>query len=466
MPVCAACGVQTPEQARFCPACGSPVATARARPESRRRVTIVFSDLAGSTALGEQLDPEALRRIMARYFQEMRAAVERHGGVVEKFIGDAVMAVFGIPARREDDALRAVRAAADMRAAQERLNRDLERRYGVRLGVRTGVNTGEVVAGDPGLGQAFVTGDAVNVAARLEQAAAAGEVLIGPETERLVRHAASLEPIPPLALKGKSEPLPAYRLIEIGAARTRPRRSRRSSGARRSWPACARPSSAASPTGGACWSRCAAPRASASPAWSASSRRARRGRALPARPLPLLRRRRHVLAARGGRAGGRRHPPRGARRGGTGQARRLLAGEEEAVASLVASLIGLGDRAQRPEESSWAVRRLMRASRAGAGLVVVLDDCSGPSRASARWSRTSPGSTAPLLLLCIGRPELADVAARARRRARRRSRCRRWRARQPAAGRQLGGAWSRWSPRASPRPPAATRCSSPSSCAR
>ena len=108
---------------------------------------------------------------------------------MEKFIGDAVMAVFGIPARREDDALRAVRAAADMRAAQERLNGDLERRYGVRLGVRTGVNTGEVVAGDPGLGQAFVTGDAVNVAARLEQAAPPGEILIGPETERLVRDA-------------------------------------------------------------------------------------------------------------------------------------------------------------------------------------------------------------------------------------------------------------------------------------
>ena len=134
----------------------------------------MFADVTGSTALGERLDPEALRRVMGRYFDEMSAVIERHGGTVEKFIGDAVMAVFGIPQLHEDDALRAVRAADGMRQALEALNHDLERDHGVGLAARIGVNTGEVVAGDPASGQRLVTGDAVNVAARLEQAAAPG----------------------------------------------------------------------------------------------------------------------------------------------------------------------------------------------------------------------------------------------------------------------------------------------------
>ena len=139
----------------------------------------MFADVTGSTALGERLDPEAMRRVMGRYFDEMSAVIERHGGTVEKFIGDAVMAVFGIPQLHEDDALRAVRAADGMRAALETLNHDLERDHGVGLTARIGVNTGEVVAGDPSGGQRLVTGDAVNVAARLEQAAAPGEILLG-----------------------------------------------------------------------------------------------------------------------------------------------------------------------------------------------------------------------------------------------------------------------------------------------
>ena len=131
----------------------------------------MFADVTGSTALGERLDPEALRRVMGRYFDEMAAVIERHGGTVEKFIGDAVMAVFGIPRLHEDDALRAVRAAAGMRDGARELNVELERDHGVGIAARIGVNTGEVVAGDPTAGQRLVTGDAVNVAARLEQAA-------------------------------------------------------------------------------------------------------------------------------------------------------------------------------------------------------------------------------------------------------------------------------------------------------
>jgi hypothetical protein len=152
---------------------------------------------------------------MSRYFAEMRTALERHGGTVEKFIGDAVMAVFGVPAIHEDDALRAVRAASEMREALGVLNKELERDHGVSLAARIGVNTGEVVAGDQG--DTLVTGDAVNVAARLEQAAEPGTVLIGEETLRLVRDAVVAEAVPPLEVKGKSEPLVAFRLVEVTA---------------------------------------------------------------------------------------------------------------------------------------------------------------------------------------------------------------------------------------------------------
>jgi class 3 adenylate cyclase/tetratricopeptide (TPR) repeat protein len=184
-------------------------------PQTRKRVTVLFSDVTGSTSLGEQLDPEAAREVIQRYFAEMRSVIERHGGTVEKFIGDAVMAVFGVPMVHEDDALRAVRAAAEMQAALDGLNRELQRDWNIEIQARIGVNTGEVVAADPGSGSSFVSGDAVNVAARLEQAAAPGEVLLGEPTYRLVRTAVIADALAPLALKGKAEPLPAYRLTLV-----------------------------------------------------------------------------------------------------------------------------------------------------------------------------------------------------------------------------------------------------------
>jgi class 3 adenylate cyclase/tetratricopeptide (TPR) repeat protein len=213
---CPSCGEENSDRARFCQNC----ATSLGEPESataevRKVVTIVFADVTGSTALGERLDPEALRRVMGRYFAEMSAVVERHEGTVEKFIGDAVMAVFGIPRLHEDDALRAVRAAAGMRAALIELNRELERDHGVGLAARIGVNTGEVVAGDPTAGQRLVTGDAVNVAARLEQAAQPGQILLGDPTHRLVRDAVEVEPVAPLELKGKSGDVAAHRLVRV-----------------------------------------------------------------------------------------------------------------------------------------------------------------------------------------------------------------------------------------------------------
>jgi len=224
VPVCPQCATENPDIAKFCLACGSPLAETPPPQEFRKIVTIVFSDLKGSTAMGEKLDSESLREVMTRYFDAMSAELERHGGVVEKFIGDAIMAVFGIPKLHEDDALRAVRAAAAMQRAQAVLNDELERRWGVRLTVRTGVNTGEVVAGDPTAGQRLVIGDAVNVAARLEQAAGAQEVLLGDLTYKLVRDFVDVEEVEPLELKGKSEPVPAYRLVGVREDTERQRR--------------------------------------------------------------------------------------------------------------------------------------------------------------------------------------------------------------------------------------------------
>jgi class 3 adenylate cyclase/tetratricopeptide (TPR) repeat protein len=215
MRTCPNCGEENPERFRLCGFCGTPLAPALPPQEVRKTVSIVFSDLKGSTDLGEKLDSEALREVMSRYFDEMRAVLEHHGGTVEKYIGDAIMAVFGLPRLHEDDALRAVRAAHAMTEALATVNEELDRRWGVRLTNRTGVNTGEVVAGDPTTGQRLVTGDAVNTAARLEQAAPANEVLIGDSTYRLVRGRVQVEAVEPLELKGKAERVPAYRLLGV-----------------------------------------------------------------------------------------------------------------------------------------------------------------------------------------------------------------------------------------------------------
>lgn len=184
---------------------------------ARKTVSVLFCDLADSTSLGERLDPEPLREVMGRWYEEMRVAVERHGGTVEKFVGDAVMAVFGLPRTHEDDALRAVRAALGMQKAVERLNAALVERGVPELRIRIGINTGEVVTGDDAT--TLVTGDAVNTAKRLEQAAAGGEILIGAMTERLVRHAAQLERAGAVDARGKSTPVDAWRILgaEAGA---------------------------------------------------------------------------------------------------------------------------------------------------------------------------------------------------------------------------------------------------------
>ena len=212
---CQACGRESPDDFAFCPACSTPLVPTAPTPEVRKIVTVVFCDVTGSTELGEQLDPESLRDVQSRYFDAMRVAIERHGGTVEKYIGDAVMAVFGIPQLHEDDALRACRAVIDMRDGLADLNKELERDRGVTIRVHIGVNTGGVVAGDPASGQALVTGDPVNVAARLEQHAAPGEILLGDATYRLVRHDVDIDEVAPLEVKGKGDPVPAWGLLGV-----------------------------------------------------------------------------------------------------------------------------------------------------------------------------------------------------------------------------------------------------------
>ena len=218
MRACPNCHRENPNDAVFCMACATPLGSPGAAREVRKTVTVLFCDLVGSTTLAEQHDPEILRPVLQRYFEEMRASIERHGGSVEKFIGDAVVAVFGMPQVHEDDALRAVRAAVEMR---DRLAAS-EWGSAVELAGRIGITTGEVLVS--GLDQPLI-GDAMNTASRLQSAAEPGEILIGEPTYRLVKDAVLAQPVEPLTLKGKAEPAAAFRLLQV--ASLSPMRTRR-----------------------------------------------------------------------------------------------------------------------------------------------------------------------------------------------------------------------------------------------
>ncbi len=223
-PACGGCGATLRTGARFCDSCGMPVAVARTPPatlaaplpgttDQRKRITVLFADLAGSTAMQERLDPETVRRIMGRWAEAMRGAIAAHGGLIDHFAGDGIVATWGKEQVREDDALRGVRAAWAMRTAMEAINEELQERFDQRLRMRTGVHTGDVVIGVEG----FIVGDTMNTAARLEQNAPEGEVLVGPVTQQLVRDHARLESVAPVAAKGKREPLPAWRVTSLQA---------------------------------------------------------------------------------------------------------------------------------------------------------------------------------------------------------------------------------------------------------
>ncbi|HEV3472660.1 MAG TPA: adenylate/guanylate cyclase domain-containing protein, partial [Actinomycetota bacterium] len=220
MIVCARCSEVNPEHARFCLACGSDLIGSAQTSQSRKVITILFADMVDSTGLGERLDPETLRNVMNLYFETVRTTIERHGGTVEKFIGDAVMAVFGIPAVHEDDALRAVRAAVDMHRAMADLSDEFESRLGHSLQIRIGINTGEVIAGASLDDATGVVGDPVNAAARLEKLARPGGIVVGADTHRLIYRSTTLTPLGEVELPGKTEPLAAFSIEDLHDAHT------------------------------------------------------------------------------------------------------------------------------------------------------------------------------------------------------------------------------------------------------
>ncbi|MBV9311350.1 MAG: AAA family ATPase [Solirubrobacterales bacterium] len=387
MRVCRECGQQNPERARFCNSCGATLLV-DLQAAVRKTVTVLFCDLVGSTALGERMDPEVLREVMRSYHAKLRTILERHGGTVEKFIGDAAMAVFGIPQVHEDDALRAVRAAVEIRDALTPLN----------LHARIGVNTGEVVVGE---GETLVTGDAVNVAARLEEAVSPGEVLLGERTYGLVGDAVRTEPAGPLALKGRSAMVSAYRLLEMlpaapaftGVIR------RRFVGRKEELGVLERALAAAIEQ------RLPQLVTVIGPPGIGKSRLARE---------LIQRSRARVLVGRCLSYGeGITYWPLTEIISQVGDVRDVLGGDDdcELAASRIAAAVGTAETAASSEEIAWGFRKLLEALARESPLIVVLDDIhwAEPTLLDLIDYLSTFAQNTRLLLLCIARPELFDV---------------------------------------------------------
>ena len=224
MATCPNCGNGLADQPRFCPECGHRL-TARATTQEFRIVTVVFCDVVKSTELERELDPLPMQRLLDRYGQAVRQALGDRGASVGKRHGDGFMAAFGVPELHEDDALRAVRAAGELRTALDELAKEVREQRGLEFHVRLGINTGNVLVRDAGTLEEELTGTPVNLAKRFEELAGAGEILLGEETYRLVVDAVKAEPAGPLTVKGTAEPQNVWRLLEV--LPDRPGRARR-----------------------------------------------------------------------------------------------------------------------------------------------------------------------------------------------------------------------------------------------
>jgi class 3 adenylate cyclase/tetratricopeptide (TPR) repeat protein len=405
MPTCQNCGEPNEATARFCHACGEALLEELQPPlEVRKTVTVLFADVAGSTALGEQLDPEPLRRVMSRYFEEMRAVLVHYGGTVEKFIGDAVMAVFGVPTVHEDDALRAVRAADQMLERLDSLNSELEPEYGIRLEMRIGINMGEVVAGTATAGQTLVTGDAVNLAKRLEQAAPAGAILIGKSMYPLVKDAVEVGPLESFKVKGKVDPVSPLRLESVdqlapGVAR----RFDRPLVNRREELAALQAAFELAAGGGVCrrFTVLGAAGIGKSRLVSefvemlGSRATVLTGRCLPYGEAITFWPLREIVRALGGAEG----------------IRSELADtpDGELVAERVLAAVGASPDSVRGEEAAWAFRKLFEYLARQRPVVVVLEDIHWAAPTLLDLAEYLLGwSQGPILLVCLSRPDLIE----------------------------------------------------------
>ncbi|MEA2521830.1 MAG: hypothetical protein QOI81_1476 [Actinomycetota bacterium] len=223
MLICPACGVENQEGSRFCNSCGAPLAPAEQRRKERKFATALFADLVGSTTLAEQEDPEIVQSVVGRTFDRISEEIGRYEGLLEKFMGDAVLAVFGVPRAHEDDAERAVRAGIEMQAVLSELNRGFVSEGKPALAMRIGIEAGEVLVDmerAAGPRDRMLTGDAVNTAARLQTAAGSGQVVVGPSVYAVTKDVIEYRELEPLALKGKADAVPAWQALRI-KARTR-----------------------------------------------------------------------------------------------------------------------------------------------------------------------------------------------------------------------------------------------------
>jgi class 3 adenylate cyclase len=360
----------------------------------RKTVTVLFCDLVDSTELGERLDPERLRSVLARWYEAMREPIERHGGTVEKFIGDAVMAVFGVPQVHEDDALRAVRAAAEMQAAVGALNEELTGPRQPQLAIRIGIHTGEVVAGSAA--ETLVSGDAVNTAKRLEEAAPSGAILVGPATRRLVENAVALEPVDAILAKGKRGPVEAWRVLgTIPGATAFARRLDAPLVGRTAELETLRAELAAATRERSCRFVTLLGPAGIGKSRLAAAIAAEAPSALTTRCLPY----------------GDSYsvlPIAGLITGAGGDARLDRIAKTEADGELIASR--LREATITPEERQWGVRRLLETLAREQPLVVCVEDVhwAQPQFLDLLEYVAGWAEDAPLLVLCLSRPELID----------------------------------------------------------
>ena len=407
---CPRCGNRNPRGSAFCGRCGNPLALAV---ERRRLATLLFCDLVGSTAIADRLDPEAVRWLNLAYFAAARGAVERHGGTVEKFIGDAVMAIFGADEVHEDDAARAVRAALEIRESVRALSSRAQSSHGVTLQTRIGLNTGEVVTGDVSLHQAMVSGDAVNVAARLEQAAPENGILLGPLTRQLTRGEVATRSLGELSLKGKPLGVEAWEVVgphPAGqpASQGGPFLGRDAELAtiRTAFEAClvGRRPKIFTVLGepGIGKSHLASAAVAELQCATAYARCPPYGEGMTYAPLRDMVQ--ALVSARTADAPSMGRRVEDALRGSA---------QRERAAGVLSSLFATADGEARVEEVGWAVGMLLAAAARRRSLIIVLDDLqwAGPALADmvVSWSE---GLDAPMLILGLARPELVELRPR------------------------------------------------------